>query len=401
MKIISAWSVNPDWKYAADEVYKKLAEKLKETPHLILLHSSCDYDNEKILHRLGTLVPDVPIQGGTSCLGVMTEEGYHTDNGKGLGILAIHDPDGSYGSGISGTKGSPASDAKSALNDALFQAKRPGEVPDVVLISNYPGDEEQVILAIEEHIGTDVPIIGGTSADNDMSGKWQQFGNDTVTKQGVSVAVIFTSGSIGYAFHGGYEPTNYSGYATKAKNRILYEIDGRPAAQVYNEWTDGLISDIFTAGGSLVPRSNFTPLGNPVGQVGGIPYFRLSYPVEVVQNQALLLFTEVHEGIKIVLMKGTQDSLASRAGRVAAAAVDAAPFNADEVTGSFVLYCAGCMLAIQDRMTEPVKTLCTSLHGSPFLGAFTLGEQGCLLGGENKHGNLMIAALTFGPKKSE
>ena len=398
MKIASAWSVNPDWKSAVDEIYRKLIGKMDVTPQLILLHSSCEYENDKILHHLRTLFPETPIQGGTSCLGVMTEEGFHTENGKGMGILAVHDPEGSYGAGISEVNGSPASAAKSALNDALSQAKRPGEVPDVILITNYPGHEDQVIRAIEEHIGTDVPIIGGTSADNDMSGKWQQFGNDTVILQGVSVAVLFTSGSIGYAFHGGYEPTDFCGIATKAEDRVLYEIDGRPAAQVYNEWTDGLISDVLPKGGSLVPTANFTPVGNPVGQVGGIPYFRLSYPVEVLHNQALLLFTEVHEGTEIALMRGTHDSLASRAGRVGNAAVDAAPFSADEIAGSMVLFCAGCMLAIQDRMSEPVEGLRSSLHGSPFLGAFTLGEQGCLLGGENRHGNLMIAALTFGPK---
>jgi len=34
------------------------------------------------------------------------------------------------------------------------------------------------------------------------------------------------------AFVSGYFPTEYKGKITKAKGRVIYEIDGRPAAEV-------------------------------------------------------------------------------------------------------------------------------------------------------------------------
>jgi len=396
MKIASAWSIEPKSAVAASEVYQMLLGKLPGVPHLLLVHSSCVHDNEAVVRQLRTLAPGVLIHGGTSCLGVMTEAGFHTKDGKGIGILGIYDPDGSYGVGICDTGTDPAGAAKSALDLALDQANRPGEVPLVILIANHPGQEDLVVRAIEEHIGVNVPIIGGTSADNDMSGQWQQFGNDIVSRQAVSVAVLFPSADIGYSFHSGYEPTDCRGRVTRAEGRILKEIDYRPAAQVYNEWTDGLIADVLPRGGSLVPTATFTPVGNQVGEIGGIAYYRLSYPVEVVQDQALLLFTDVQEGTELVLMKGTQDSLATRAGRVAAAALDNAPFKLEKAQGALVLFCTGCMLAIRDRMPEVAAGLNSALPGVPFLGSFTLGEQGCFLGGENRHGNLMIVVLVFG-----
>jgi len=100
-------------------------------------------------------------------------------------------------------------------------------------------------------------------------------------------------------------------------------------------------------------------------------------------------------------MQGTPESLSSRAGRVAAAAVESAPFGAHEVKGAFVLFCSGCMLAVQDRMHEPPEGLKDAFHGAPFLCSFTLGEQGCFIGGENRHGNLMIATLVFGPIRED
>ncbi|MFO7884525.1 MAG: FIST N-terminal domain-containing protein [Desulfobacteraceae bacterium] len=401
MKIASSWSIHPESAKAAEEAYNKLHGKLRVTPHLLLLHCSCEYDTQTVLNTLRVLSDNCPVQGGTSGLGVMTDQGFHSKNDLGLGLLGIYDPEGSYGVGISNVKDSPAEAAESAIEQALAKAGRTGELPSVVIVSNYPGNENEVIQSIEAYIGSGVPIIGGTSSDNDMSGRWLQFADNTLGRRAVSTAVLFPSCEISFAFHGGYEPTEHKGIATRVKDRILYEIDSRPAAQVYNEWTNGLISDVLPEGGSLVPTSNFTPLGNIVGTIGGVPYYRLSYPVKVIEDQAIQLFTEVEKDCELALMTGTRDSLASRAGRVAESAIDAAPFDIDDVRGALVLFCMGCMLAIKDRMNEPVEQLNAVFRGAPFLSAFTLGEQGCFLGGENRHGNLMIAVLVFGKKKSD
>ncbi|MBN1103285.1 MAG: FIST C-terminal domain-containing protein [Deltaproteobacteria bacterium] len=397
MRIANAWSINPDSKKAVSETYEKLADKLGTQPDLILVHSSCDYDSTVVVKRLRMLAPGVPLQGGTTCMGVMTEEGFHTRDNRGIGMLGISDPNGGYGVGIARFGADPSAAATSALVQAIEEAGRPGELPVAVIMTVCPGNEEETIRAIEAYLGTALPILGGTSADNDMSGRWQQFGNDLVIGDGISVAALFSSGDVGYSFHSGYEPTTHRGKATRASGRVLYEIDDRPAADVYNEWTNGLITDVLPQGGSLVPTATFTPLGNPVGQVGGIPYFRLSYPVEALPDGALQLFTEARQGSEIVLMQGTPESLSTRAGRVATAAVESAPFRSNEVEGAFVLFCAGCMLAVQDRMQEAQQGLKSAFQGRPFLCSFTLGEQGCFIGGENRHGNLMIATLVFGP----
>jgi hypothetical protein len=59
------------------------------------------------------------------------------------------------------------------------------------------------------------------------------------------------------------------------------------------------------------------------------------------------------------------------------------------------------MLAVQERMDEAAEDLKMALHGTPFLCSFTLGEQGCFIGGENRHGNLMVASLLFGPIETD
>ncbi len=94
-------------------------------------------------------------------------------------------------------------------------------------------------------------------------------------------------------------------------------------------------------------------------------------------------------------MHGDSNALVSRAGRVASEALARASLTRDQIAGALVIYCAGCMLSVRERMPEVVAGLREELGDVPFLGAFTFGEQGCFLGGENRHGNLMISVTLF------
>ena len=95
-------------------------------------------------------------------------------------------------------------------------------------------------------------------------------------------------------------------------------------------------------------------------------------------------------------MTGTQNSLVERAGRVASLARAAGRMEDGPVAGALMVYCGGCMLSVQDRLHEVVEGVSTALGGAPFLGTFTFGEQGAILGAGNRHGNLMISCIVFG-----
>ena len=92
-------------------------------------------------------------------------------------------------------------------------------------------------------------------------------------------------------------------------------------------------------------------------------------------------------------MTGGIESLTSRAGRVAAQAVEQ---TEGSVAGTLVIYCGGCMLAVQDHMDGVASGIDKALNGAPFLGVFTFGEQGPVLNCDNRNGNLMISCITFG-----
>jgi hypothetical protein len=366
---------------------------------------------EDILTTLRAHAPKVPLSGGTSCMGVMTQAGVHSQDGCGLAMFGILDPQGNYGVGAAEIGDNPGTAAEHAIHCALEMADRPGEVPALVWMMAAPGGEEALISGIEAVLGNDVPISGGSSADNDLSGNWKQFANDEIYSNAVVVTVLFPSTEVMSAFHSGYEPTDVKGIitkvgefeakdkkevATKSEGRILLEINGQPAAEVYNGWNKGLITDSLATGSSIITQATLNPLGRVAGHIGAVPYYQLSHPNAVTVNGGLSVFSNVALGDELVLMNGSIDNLLSRAGRVASSALETYSANPQDIAGALVVYCAGCRLAVKDRMDEVVDSLRVTLPDIPFLGVHTYGEQGCFLGGENRHGNLMISVLLFG-----
>lgn len=409
MKITTAATVEVD----TDTViarYRELTQELDAEPNLLIMYCSVNYDIEEITQKIRAISPNTVLHGATSCTGAMTQLGVMSKNDHGMAMLGIADHFGNYGVGSATIGDDPVEAAELAVRKALENSACPGEVPAMIWLTSSPGWEEQLITGIGNVLGKDVPIAGGSSADNTVSGEWKQFTHEKIYTNGVIVTALFPSTDVMCAFHSGYEPTESKGIITKAggfeatdkkgkitktSNRTLLEIDGRPAADLYNSWVGGAIAEALEEGGDVLQQTTLHPLGRVAGYIGDVPYYQLSHPETVTKKGGITLFSDIREGEEIVLMRGTVDSLITRAGRVATSALETNMAHADEVAGAVVVYCAGCMLSVRHRLDEVVESFRQALPGVPFLGTFTFGEQGCFLNGENRHGNLMISVLLF------
>ncbi|MEN6371017.1 MAG: FIST N-terminal domain-containing protein [Armatimonadota bacterium] len=399
MKMASSWSTAADEEYAVNEAFNTLANRLGSLPDYIMVFTSVAYDSRKLMETLKKLAPDAQIHGGTSCVGIITEEGPRCDGGEALGLLGICDKAGSYGVGAAPRGEDPFASAAAAVTEALRESGRPGEIPGLVIMVAAPGYEELQIQGIQDIVGPDVPIIGGSSADDDFSKPNHQFANGRVYDDALSVAVMFPSVPVGYTFYSGYTPTELSGIVTRCEGRVLYEIDNRPAAVVYHEWVNEAIQSFASSGGNVSDATDLYPFGKIVGDAGGMPYYRLVYSINpeiIKEDKSMTMLADVNEGDRLYMMYGTKENLIPRAGRAVQTAMESKSLSASEVSGVFLTYCAGYMLALKNEMSSVVDVIDNNTGGKPLLGAFTYGEQGCFRGGENCHGNLMVSTLVFG-----
>lgn len=393
----TAASTDPDSERAIREAWAKLAAKVPN-PSLVLLSTTADYDLPVVQRTLAELAGDVAFLGGTSCGGVMTDEGFFGADGRALALFALSDPGGEYGVGAAALGDSPREAARLAVKTALADAGREGELPSAIWMVTTPGGEEQVVLGVADVVGEEVPLVGGSAADNTIGGNWRQIVRAGVLKGHVCVVALFPSAGVDLpiSFHSGYDPGDHTGVVTRADKRIIYEIDGRPAALVYNEWTGGAITEaVENGGGEILSKTSLFPLGRHVLDVSGVPYFVLSHPERVFADGSMRLFTDIAVGDSLVCMLGTVDNLVARAGNVAQAALNAANVSPERVRGALVIFCGGAFLAVRDRIDEVHKNLRLALGQVPFLVSFTFGEQGRIANVRNRHGNLMVATLAF------
>ncbi|WP_146348422.1 FIST signal transduction protein [Phaeobacter marinintestinus] len=395
MKIIVATSTAPSAEQAVADIIGQMPTA-KSDPDFIAVHFSAVYDQAVIQNGLRNLAKG-SFHGATSCQGVMSDTGMQSINGLGAGAFCIWDPEGAYGTAMRPIGDNARASARDATEAALRAAGRYGEAPDMVWLSTVPGTEEAVLEGVQSVLGRNVPILGGSAADNDVSGNWSVFDRDSCAENGVAVSVLFPSGDVSFAYHNGYAPTLHSGQVTKANGRRLIEIDNRPAADVYCGWTGGAVQPKTptSESASILADSTLSPLGRHLRNVGTVPYFRLAHPSTLHPDGSLDLFADVSEGDVLTLMQGSVSSLTERAGKVTCLAGRVGGMSQDDVKGALVVYCGGCMMAVQDRMDDVVGGINNVLSGKPFMGIFSFGEQGMAFDGQNHHGNLMISSIVF------
>jgi hypothetical protein len=195
---------------------------------------------------------------------------------------------------------------------------------------------------------------------------------------------------------GGYLVTRHRGTVTRASGRTVYTIDGRPAADVYNEWLDGKLKSFLETGGTVLSSTTLCPLGVP-RTMDGLETHVVLHPEKVlVPERALTLFADVKEGEQLVLMRSTEGALVKQSGQLTEWALGSSGLQKDKLAGALLVYCAGCMLTIQKQVPDMLGDFQRVVGQTPYLSVFTFGEQGCVMPQRAEHGNLMTSVLLLG-----
>jgi hypothetical protein len=381
-----------------DSLCTSLKKFLDATPSSVTIaYSNCVHSTEDIRSVLEA--QPVPFMLATSCLGALHCSAEATEAESDVSVLCIKDEIGAYGIGSVDLADNTIADndpqkaGAHALEQALANAGRPYESPALIWCALPPGDEERILEGFASVVGEQVPIFGGSAADNAVEGSWHTATAHASSSNTVAVCVMYPSTPLGLSYSSGYKPTDTVFTITKANGRNLIELDGQPASAVYNQATNNLIESQLR-GGQILGLTSSAPLGKPVELENEALNYLLCHPDQVCEDGSLNVFSETHQGEQLTLMEGNIESLTSRAERVINNAIMLLPQDKTPV-GVLMIYCAGCRLMVGDAIKPMINNLQETFEGLPICGAFTFGEQGRFLDGKNRHGNLMISAVVF------
>ena len=369
---------------AGVETAKKASEGLN--PKFALLFNSVGYNQEKFIEGVKSILPNTDIVGCTTSAGILVPDGYMIDETGTAEMLTFDDDDMVVASYGMPKKKSARETGREVALKALEKAGL-DYAPDYFFMSASPNEEEEYIKGIQDVIGR-VPCFGGSAADNTVEGKWAIFYNDTIFNEGVVASFIYTGKDITTVYTGAYNETKDMGIITKLNDkRILAEIDGEPAVEIYKKWRK--LSDEDVSGSNLLVTTITSPLGVK-DRLGNLTAIR--HPMNGNEDKSMNIGANLAVGTTVIRMEATVDELINSTGNTLKELKKKCP-NA----GAYLLvHCGGRRLGIGDRMNEVYEQLKKEAGNVPFITAFTFGEYGYTDDDQtNTTGGLMLSFTAF------
>ncbi len=408
----AGYSIQKDSKEAVQEAYDRMKTQLGgSVPNFAILYSTIGYDQDRVLSELNRLLPGAKIYGYTSIIGTMTNEGFHVgegvSEGNSISLMGFSSDSLTAGVGAAalGEVDSPREAGRLAITRAIEDAgKAKADQPKLVFITTSPfgrGMEEEIIAGVEEILGEGkVPIMGGiASGDAAYTGGWRMFANDKIYEEGVVVTPIYTDLKVGYIYSSGFNPTEEKGVVTKFEKgaeRIIGEIDNKPAGGVVNGWLDGLLEDHLNTSDIVIPIMGVHPLGIKTIETGGYVNWALIYVWWFHPDNSLTVGVSAPEGTEVYLLEGDPELLIKRPSLTARLARSRGKITEKEIAGVVMDHCGGTMRAIpQNRVGEMTPLVNEAIGNAPFIGSFNSGNYGYFAGVGNRYGNMMISMAVF------
>ncbi len=261
-----------------------------------------------------------------------------------------------------------------ACGERIGKALSDSNLTAVFLLSvgtNVNGTE--LVDGLNASLPTETPVTGGLAGDGERFEKTWVIHGDTTHDQAV-VAIGFYGDRIklGYGSMGGWDIFGPERKITRSKANVLYELDGKPALELYKEYL-GERAEGLPATALLFPLS--LHLKEPEER----SVVRTILAVDE-KEQSMVFAGDMPEGILAQLMKANFDRLIDGAMGAAIQARD--PMNGYAPILSIAISCVGRRLVLGSRTEEELEVVLEALPpGTTQIGFYSYGEISPALSG--------------------
>ena len=388
LKTKVGYSENPD-AYASGVETATMANVI-ENPSVGLFFTSCNQDQNKLMEGAKSVLGNVPIIGCTSSAAICTQDGYLNKETGYSGMMLFGGDVEVVTAGSKQTDETPREVGRRVAKEAISKRKGADKEPDFFFMTASPANEEEYLEGIQDVIGN-IPVFGGSAADNTVEGKWSILNDGEAYSDGLSLAVFYTDGEMKNLYTGAYHETNNVGVITKVRDeRTLVEIDHKPALKVYAEWTGKDVESL--KGNNLLTETICAPLGvkDPIGKVTAVRHpmfgnddYSMNIGANLAENTAVIQLSNSPEGI----LKANEETIKSLNNLMTTTP-----------NSYFLVHCGGRCLGlalskIEDQIYPEVKKV---IPDKEFLMVFTFGEYGTGDHSSNTVGGLSLSYTGFG-----
>lgn len=378
MKAMVGSSIQKDSFQAGVETANNALKGIKN-PKIGFLFTSIKYDQNEVIKGIKSVNKDVKVIGVTSSGAIMTPEGIISSPDGFAGMMVLEDNELQVGVAASERGNDPRETGRKLAQEAMAQAGKKF-APVAYAMFASPAEEEYYVKGIEDVLG-EIPMFGGSAADDAVAGEWKVFCEDKSFGDGCAIALFYTTRNIKTVFTGAYKETDKVGIVTKMNgDRQIVEIDGVPALKKYAEWNglnadelmgqNLLVASIPYALGVKTLQGDLTAVRHPMI---GNPDYSFNVGAKVAEKTAIIQLNNDVDG----LINGAVDTIK-------------AVKEGFDPAALFLIHCGGRKLHIGNRIDEDFVAIKNTCGDIPFIVGFTFGEYG-----QANHSGATIGGLSL------
>jgi hypothetical protein len=255
----------------------------------------------------------------------------------------------------------------------------------LLLTDGLAGDKQEILRGAYGVLGAGVPLVGACAGDDlGMARTFQLFGDQVLTDS-VVAAGIASDAPIGIGVRHGWQRVGKPMLVTRSEGRRVYELDDRPALDVYLEQCRA-VEPVASNLGAFIPFAMARPLG--LRRHAGEEQVRGVIGADFA-DRSLACISEVPQGGLVWIMEGDAESVLRATD--AACSDSLAALEGQPPLGMVAFDCIGRRGLLEDEgIRLEIDRLAAHAGGAPVAGFYTYGEIARTRGMRGFHNQTLV-----------
>jgi hypothetical protein len=353
-------------------------------PDFVFVFGSIGYDQYSLLGAVRETTAGAPLTGCSAEGTIIRDDA--DESGFSVVVTAISSEDLQWHHGIArGLEADPRAVGKRVAKDLLPHLSSgtiglfvfPDGLKDFVVPTENLVDN--FFAGLEENLPSErfLPMWGGgaNASFNSMASPTYQYCDDEVVSDGVSYALLSGKARAGWAISHGCIPIGGERIVTRGQGNIIYEIDGKPAMEVFEEYIpEGAVTEDrdwihYAISLSLCFRAP--------RYMKDEEYVVRGMPAVSMADGSITVQTEVPEGTSVWLSSRDKEKISTGFDRMAIQIKDQLGSEKPKLVFQFECATRGKTMFREQEKLQLLKRFRQSLDpDAPWVGFYTVGEIG-------------------------
>lgn len=362
-------SKNAQSEEAIQEAYSQAIVALEgQAPSFLLLFASpMAFDQQQLLTSLKQKAPEAIVLGCSTSGEIST----HGSADKSIALMAVFSDSMKFVPGLGiNIKDNPRQAGVTLARD--IQQKNNGNKPKAALIlpDGLAGNGADIVRGVLDVFGKDFRLAGGAAGDDYLFEKTYQYYGDQVMDGNVVGVGLEGDFSFGIGVRHGWIPIGNPRTVTRSESNVLYELDGQPAIQIYEDQF-GKDKELISKDEPFARLAITYPLGIATEEN---EEFLIRDPITVDEQGAITCAAEIPVGAKVYIMIGSREEAIEAAQEAAKQAM--AQIEGRQIKAAILFNCIARKKLLMAKKQEEIDRIRQILGEEvPLIGFYTYGEQ--------------------------